>query len=162
MMDADVLRCRGCRHKFRPNHRNRTRSKHPQVYCSKVACRDKSSEESKRRYRESNPEDPVKVRIRVNLHRKERKRRSAETLLSDSSASLPTVTVGVPDLGAGRPPDYHRSLAARILDAAIAIQDVSNEVAAVLDQRPCNAITELGWNVDLIGHSAERSAQKSW
>ena len=59
------VRCRCCRHWFVPNFRNRSKTKHPQKYCPKPACQAKSRIESKKLYRRAEPEDKVKVRIRV-------------------------------------------------------------------------------------------------
>lgn len=140
----DLVRCRGCRHLFQPDPRNRTRAKYPQVYCSRPACRRKSSLVSKRRYRESSPEDPVKIGIRVNLHRKAKRLAATAAGLERSAVSGSDLsTHGLPGASPTPALEVHRTLVAtRALGAAI--QNAIDEFAESLTRGGCNGITETG------------------
>lgn len=71
-MDDFVRKCKGCRHEFTVDHRNRGRTVHRQEYCGKPACRKKSQSVSKARYRVAEPEDKEQVSARVQRLRKGR------------------------------------------------------------------------------------------
>lgn len=137
-MEQRLVLCRGCRHPFVVNFRNRSRTKHPQVYCKKPACQEKSQLVSWRTYRKKSPEDAEQVLARVRLFRKER---SHPNCPGPHPSTQSRGGPAAPSTEAGRDlvdvSDSHRA----VDRLAHRIEQVSGHLAALIINGTCNATT---------------------
>ena len=130
--------CRGCRHPFVVDFRNRSRTKHPQVYCGKPACQEKSQLVSWRTYRKKSREDADQVLARVRRFRKKRSHpNDPDSHPSTESRRGPAA----PSTEAGRDlvdvSDSHGA----VDKLAHRIEQVSGLLAALIVNGTCNATT---------------------
>lgn len=138
-MDQSLPLCRGCRHPFVVNDRNRSRTKHPQVYCGKPACQEKSQRASWGTYRKKSPEDAEQVLARVRRFRKERSHpNSPGPQPSTQSRGRPAA----PSTEAGRDLVDVSDSRRAVERLAHRIEQVSGLLAALIVNGTCNASTE--------------------
>ena len=130
--------CRGCRHPFVVDVRNRSRTKHPQVYCKKPACQEKSGRASLKTYRKKSPEDADQVLARVRRFRKGLVRPTRPgpdpSTLSQGDPMAPS-TESDRDLGGAG--NSHRA----IDKLAHRIEQLSGRSAALIVNGTCNDTT---------------------
>lgn len=157
-MDEVVRRCKGCRHWFTVNYRNRGRTVHPQEYCGKPTCQEESQGVSEARYRVAQPEDNEQVLARVRRWRQGRhedavSHRTPSSGRDSLEGSVQQVAVPGDDAvqrSAGR--DVVEALARRLIQ-------VADQMAALIAPGACYGMTELLVNPHLEPQKTYQPAQ---
>jgi len=143
-MEQRPPRCRGCRHQFVVNYRNRGRSNHQQVYCRKPGCQEKSRRASLKAYRRSSPEDADQILVRVRNFRAKKLQNafpeSASRARPPLDDSKPSINAELPLTGPARDPHAVDALTHRLVQ-------LSGLLASLIVNGECNEMTGIAGNV---------------